>query len=212
MPQVGRMHDRLPGALGPGDRAPDFVLPAADVDGTVALAEYLRRGPVLLIMLRGLYCPFCRRSVSLLRPTCEALRTAGIALLGLVIASPNRSRQYFRYFPPCFPMAAAPDRAIHRAYGLPEMIRTPQFREETERNAAEVLRELGGQAAPGQAGAAFSAFDGFEMTPEDVSEWQRPLQGVGNFLIGQDGVIRWAHCDMRTITLLPRAEELLPLV
>ena len=75
-------------ALGPGDAAPDFEFPAADVEGTVSLAEYRRRGPVLLTMLRGLYCPFCRRHVSQLRPTCGALGDAGIALLGVVIASP----------------------------------------------------------------------------------------------------------------------------
>ena len=46
------MTDLACGALGPGDRAPDFTLPAADVDGAVSLAEYRRRGPVLLIMLR----------------------------------------------------------------------------------------------------------------------------------------------------------------
>jgi peroxiredoxin len=51
------MTDPIHGALGPGDRAPDFELPAADVEGRVTLAEHLRRGPVLLTMLRGLYCP-----------------------------------------------------------------------------------------------------------------------------------------------------------
>jgi peroxiredoxin len=55
--------------LGPGDPAPDFELPAADTEGTVALADYRRRGPVLLTLLRALYCPFCRRHIGLLRPT-----------------------------------------------------------------------------------------------------------------------------------------------
>ncbi len=202
------MTDPTSGALGPGDRAPDFDLPAADVEGTVALAEYRRRGPVLLTMLRGLYCPFCRRHISLLRPACEALRSSEIALLGVVIASPERSRQYFRHYPPCFPMAAAPDRAIHRAYRLPEVIRTPEFRQGTERRAAEVLRELGVQAPAGQAAAAtFAASDGFDMTTEDHAEYQRPLQAVGHFLIGHDGVIRWARVEL-TVTPLPETEEL----
>lgn len=205
------MTDSTQGALGPGDRAPDFELPAADVEGTVALAEYRRRGPVLLTMLRGLYCPFCRRHISQLRPTCEALRATGIALLGIVIASPERSRQYFGHFPPCFPMAAAPDRATHRAYGLPEVVRTPEFREDTERKAAEILQELGLQAPPGQAGSVFAASDGFEMTAEDQTEWQRPLQAVAYFLIGRDGLIRWARVEPR-ITTLPKVEELLSLV
>jgi hypothetical protein len=47
-------------------------------------------------------------------------------MLGVVIASPERSRFYFKYLnAPCFPVAAAPDRSVHRAYGLPAVVRTP---------------------------------------------------------------------------------------
>src|SRR5262245_21317397 len=159
----------------PGDRAPDFTLPAADRDGTVALGDFLRRGPVLLVLLTGLYCPFCRRHISQLKPACELLRAGGIELVGLVVASAERARRYFHYRPPCFSMAAAPDRAIHRAYGLAALDRTPAFREETERLAAEALRELGLPAPPGAAGPAFMKWDGFDMTPEDDAEWKRPF-------------------------------------
>jgi peroxiredoxin len=38
-----------------GERAPDFTLPAADREGTISLAEYCDRGPVLLTLFRGLY-------------------------------------------------------------------------------------------------------------------------------------------------------------
>jgi AhpC/TSA family len=146
-------------------------------------------------MLRGLYCPFCRRHISLLRPACETLQDGGITLLGLVIASPERSRQYFRHFPACFPIAAAPDRAIHRAYGLPEVVRTPELRQRAERRAAGILQERSLEAPPGQAASVFAASDGFEMTTEDQAEWQRPLQVVGHFLIGRDGLIRWARVE-----------------
>jgi hypothetical protein len=64
-------------------------------------------------------------------------------LFGVVGESATRARQYFGYRPPCFPIAAAPDRAIHRAYGLPSMERTAQFLEETQRLAAEANAELG---------------------------------------------------------------------
>ena len=147
--------DPIQGALGPGDRAPDFELPAAEAEGTVSLAEYRRRGPVLLVMLRGLYCSFCRRHMSLLRPACETLRGSGVGLLGIVIASPDRARLYFRHFPACFPIAAAPDRATHRAYGLLEVARTPELLKDVERRKAEALREIGIRAAPGEAGAVF---------------------------------------------------------
>jgi hypothetical protein len=108
-------------------------------------------------------------------------------------------------------MAVAPDRSIHRLYGLSEMVRTPEFREETERRAAESLRELGLSAPPGQAGAVFQAADGFEMTAEDEAERQRPLQTIAYFLVGRDGMIRWSHADPR-LTLIPKVEELLSLI
>lgn len=194
-------------ALGPGERAPDFELPAADVEGTVALAEHLRRGPVLLTLLRGLYCPFCRRHISQLRPACEALRLAGIALLGVVVASPERARRYFAHFPPCFPVAAAPDRVLHRAYRLPEMVRTPEFVQGTERRSVEILRELGISAPPGQARPVFIDADGFERTAEDQAESQQLHQMVGYFLIGSDGIIRWTRVDPWMVPL-PDVEEL----
>jgi peroxiredoxin len=205
------MTDPIQGGLVPGDRAPDFDLPAADGEGRVALAEHLRNGPVLLTMLRGLYCSFCRRHISQLRPTCVEARSAGLSLLGIVVASPERARQYFGHFPPCFPMAAAPDRATHRAYGLPQVDRTPAFRQETERRAAEILRELAVEAPVGQATAVFATADGFEMTPEDQAEWQRPLQSVAYFLIGRDGLIRWTRVEPRIVPL-PKLEELLSMI
>src|SRR5262249_3335196 len=155
--------------------------------------------------------PFCRRHISQLRPACEALRVRGIELVGIVVASAERARRYFHYRPSCFPMAAAPDRAIHRAYGLPCNERSPAVREETERLAAAALTELGLKAAPGQAGQTFMKRDGFDMTPEDDAEWKRPFQWVGYFLVSPDGIIRWARVVPR-VQPLPPAEELLALV
>ena len=39
----------------PGEPAPDFTLPAANREGSVSLADYRGRSPVLLVMYRGLY-------------------------------------------------------------------------------------------------------------------------------------------------------------
>ena len=85
------------------------------------------------------------------------------------------------------------------------------MRQITERTAAAILQEQGLQAPPGQAAAVFAASDGFEMTGDDEAEWQRPLQQVAHFLIGRDGVIRWARAEMR-LTVLPTTEELLHLL
>jgi len=39
----------------PGEPAPDFTLPAGNREGTVSLADYRGRSPVLLALYRGLY-------------------------------------------------------------------------------------------------------------------------------------------------------------
>jgi class 3 adenylate cyclase len=116
-----------------------------------------------------------------------------LALLGVVVASPERARQYFRHFPACFPIAAAPDRAIHRAYRLPEAAKTPAFVEETERRAAKILRDQGVKVEAGEARSVFMASNGFAITVEDQAELQRQNQTVGQFLIGRDGLIRWTY-------------------
>src|SRR4029434_9521208 len=135
------MAEQLGPLLGPGDPAPDFDLPAADREGRISLSDYYRRGPVLLLLLRGLYCSFCRRHISRLKSSCDLLQSAGIPMLGVVIASTERSRLYFRYRnAPCFPLAAAPARSVHRAYGLPAVVRTPEMISVFTQESGEDLR------------------------------------------------------------------------
>ena len=64
--------------VSPGEPAPDFVLPAVNRDGTVSLADYRGKTPVLLAMMRGLYCAFCRRHVAQLGTTRQKLRPLGV--------------------------------------------------------------------------------------------------------------------------------------
>ena len=39
----------------PGEEAPDFTLPTAHREGSMSLADYRGKSPVLLALLRGLY-------------------------------------------------------------------------------------------------------------------------------------------------------------
>ena len=41
--------------LRPGEEAPDFSLPEAHREGSISLAEYRGKTPVLVALLRGLY-------------------------------------------------------------------------------------------------------------------------------------------------------------
>lgn len=43
------------GTLQPGDPAPDIALPAVVGEGTITLADYRGRRPVLVALFRGLY-------------------------------------------------------------------------------------------------------------------------------------------------------------
>ncbi len=50
---MATIEPRLP--VQPGERAPDFTVPAAHGDGLFSLADYRGRSPVLLALFRGLY-------------------------------------------------------------------------------------------------------------------------------------------------------------
>jgi peroxiredoxin len=77
--------------LAPGDPAPDFMLPAVNQDGSVALADYRGKTPVLLAMMRGLYCAFCRRPIAQLGTTRQKLRPLGVDVLAIIAMPAERA-------------------------------------------------------------------------------------------------------------------------
>src|SRR5688500_9510027 len=94
------MIERIPnGPVRPGEEAPDFVLPAINREGTVALEDYRGKGPVLVSLFRGLYCPFCRRHLAALNVIQDKLIAGGVVTLGVFITPVERARLYFRYRP-----------------------------------------------------------------------------------------------------------------
>jgi peroxiredoxin len=103
-----------------GDTAPEFVLPAVDGDGNVALRDYLGRSPVFLGLFRGLYCAFCRRAVAELGRLSTKLATLGIETLGIVATPTDHARLYFRYHRVPISLGADPAMTTHAAYGLPK--------------------------------------------------------------------------------------------
>src|SRR6266852_5385503 len=113
--------------VSPGEPAPDFVLPAVNQEGTVALADYRGRTPVLLAMMRGLYCAFCRRHIAQLGTTRQKLRALGVEALAIVAMQPESARLYYRFRPVGVPIAADPDLATQRAYGVPQPALTPEI-------------------------------------------------------------------------------------
>lgn len=195
--------------LQPGDPAPDFTLPAADQAGTVTFSEYWTRGPVMLALFRGLYCPFCRRQMVQLGAAADKLRARGVATLGVVATPAERARLYFRFHPARYPLGADPELAAHRAYGLPRGPLTPETRQEIDAAARVWARELGVPVRPGAATEAIERFDGFEPLPSDHADLERhQAQSIGQFLVGRDGIVRWARVEQGAGDF-PGEEELL---
>ena len=98
-----------------------------DGTGTVSLADYRGKTPVLLAMMRGLYCAFCRRHIAQLGTTRQKLRALGVEALAIVAMQPERVRLYYRYRPVSVPVAADPELVTHRAYGVPQPALTPEI-------------------------------------------------------------------------------------
>src|SRR4029079_14258891 len=101
--------------------------------------------------------------------------------------------------------AADPERATHRAFGLPNL----QFAEgetvwpykvafgDAMKMQVEMPGELPGPMTPMEAAEYLNRKDGFEMT--DVDRRIQATAGsqlIGQFLIDRDGVVRWTFTEV----------------
>jgi peroxiredoxin len=187
--------------VSPGERAPDFVLPAVNLDGTVALADYRGKTPVLLAMMRGLYCAFCRRHIAQLSTTRQKLKPLGVEVLAIVAMPPERLRLYYRFRPVGVPVAADPDLATHRAYGVPQPALTPEITQAVVAKYRGLAGELQIPATdPAEIRSVLCQRDGFEplqSEQQDRRDWseRHGAQLVGQFLVDRQGIVRWANIE-----------------
>src|SRR5262245_10389301 len=105
--------------VAPGERAPEFALPAANGTGIVSLADYRGSAPVFLGLLIGLWCPFCRRAIAQMAANEPKLKTAGVETVGVVATPPENAQLYFKFRPTRLRLGSDPELATYRAYGLP---------------------------------------------------------------------------------------------
>lgn len=200
------MSDRTElGPLQPGERAPNVVLDAITREGKIAIDDFRGSKPVLVGLFRGLHCPFCRRHITALSRLTPALAEKGIENLTVVNTPIDRARLYFRYHPmPALIAASDPERASHRAFGLPNL----QFTEDetawphkiamsdAAKLQIDVPGELPGPMGVFEAGEILDRKDGYELTEADqqmVATGQGQL--VGQFLLDRDGVVRWTFTE-----------------
>ena len=192
--------------LQPGDVAPNVVLDAITRQGKVAVDDYRGRTPVLIGIFRGLHCPYCRRHIAAMAQLEPALRAKGVDTLTVVNTPVERARLYFRYRPmPNVLAAADPERASHRAFGLPNLEFT-QDENDWPRKVAmsqmmsmkvNVTGELPEPLDPMAAMAALNKMDQYEITNADKEMQAIGLgQLVGEFLLDREGIIRWSFTEV----------------
>lgn len=188
-----------------GDPAPRFSLAAVDRDRTVALDDYRGTSALLLGMLRGIYCSYCRRQMVQLDEITDGLQALGVEILVVITTPVHRARVYAEFYPPSLPLASDPGMSVHSAYGLPR----PQVTDAATdwpltvnpKDIDEVMPvyTLGQISEPMPLGRVVKIFDerdGFRPSEEDDREknatWN---QMSGLVLIDRGGIVRWVDIE-----------------
>lgn len=188
----------------PGETAPDFTVPAVSGEGDIGLGDYVGQRPLLVGLFRGIYCPFCRRHMTILDAIGRQLAETGVATMAVVTTPIERARRYFRYRPTKMVLGSNPDMSVHRAFGLPasEITKEPMEWPRTI-NLAEFEKfhvnpndELEEAVSVEEAGKLLDAKDNFVFEPgdqEDANATWNQLCGI--FLIDSNATVRWVHVE-----------------
>jgi peroxiredoxin len=214
------------GPLQPGDRAPNVVLDAITQEGKISLDDFRGQKPVLVGLFRGLHCAFCRRHIAAQARLDPELREKGVESLTVVNTPIERARLYFRYHPmPNLLAASDPERASHRAFGLPNLEFTENetaWPNKVSMATAMAMRvnlpdELPEPMDPFAAAEILDRKDHYEVTEAD----QQMLatghgQLIGQFLLDRQGIVRWSFTEVpeggRYMFGAPNPEELMSAV
>jgi peroxiredoxin len=212
--------------LQPGDRAPNLVLDAITQEGKIALDDFRGQKPVLVGLFRGLHCAFCRRHIAAQARLDPELREKGVESLTVVNTPIERARLYFRYHPiPNLLAASDPERASHRAFGLPNLEFTQNetnWPYKVSMAAVKDMRvdipgELPGPMDPIAATEILNKKDHYELTEADEQMMATGHgQLVGQFLLDRQGIVRWSFTEVpeggRYMFGAPNPQELMSAV
>ena len=155
-------------ALAPGASAPSFTLTAANGE-QVSSASLLARGPLVVLFIRGRWCPFCVATLEAYNEALPQLRAAGAELVAISPMTVKHSAfEADQHKLLQFPLLSDAGNAVARQFGL-------VYRVEPEQQALykRVFINL------------------VQQNGDD--SWELPIPAA--FVIGQDGRIRWAFAD-----------------
>ena len=155
--------DTFAGALRAGDRAPVFRLADAR-GGEIALDDLLADGPVVLVFYRGAWCPYCNLQLAAFQSALADIRAAGAALVAVSPQTPDQSLTLAERRALEFPVLSDVGNAVARGYGL-------------------VFSQRGCDGHVARARHRAADFNGDDSNT---------LPAASTFVIGEDGVIRFA--------------------
>ena len=170
-------------ALKAGDVAPEFTLAAPD--GTlVSSADLLRSGPLIVSFYRGVWCPYCNMELQALQEALPSFRDANARLVAISPQTRVNSRKAVRENGLDFPILSDPGNESAAAFGL--RFALPDYLVALYTSLKNDLPGFNGDAS-----------------------WTLPMPG--RFVIGQDGVIRYAEVNP-DYTRRPEPLDILPAV
>lgn len=157
------------GACKPGDRMPSFLLPSADGE-LIDSEELLARGPLVVTVFRGGWCPYCSATLEALEAALPDISGAGGMLVVMTPETGGRALAMKQGHSIYYEVLVDVDLAVAMAFGI--VFRTPPLYVELLRRQGIDLAERSGNPA-----------------------WLLPIPAT--FLIGRDGVIvqSWVNVD-----------------
>jgi peroxiredoxin len=170
-------------ALKAGDTAPLFVLNDAN-SNPVASSALLGQGPLVVSFYRGVWCPYCNMELQALREALPAFRALGAQPVAISPQNAVNSRKSIRTNALDFPILSDPGNETAAAFGL-------RF------------------ALPGYLVDLYKSLKNDLPTFNGDTSWTLPMPG--RFVIGQDGIIRYAEVNP-DYTHRPEPSVMLPVL
>ncbi|WP_193212132.1 peroxiredoxin-like family protein [Luteolibacter marinus] len=151
-----------------GDKAPDFTLEDA-AGKAVQLSTLWKDGPVILTWYRGGWCPYCNIALAALQEKLPEFRAAGARLVALTPELPDKSLSTKEKNHLEFEVLTDLNHRVAKNYGIAFEL-TPEVRELYKKH-----------------------FNLTDFNGKEAGEGTLPL--AATYIIGRDGVIRWAFVD-----------------
>ena len=163
-----------------GDKAPDFSLNGTS-GHTIALAELLNKGPIVVTFFRGEWCPFCDLELRAYQKDLAKFTAHGASLVAISPQSAGNNASTAKNKSLGFEVLADPGNKVAKAYGIAFSMSAAE---------QELYKDFGTDL-PSINGAA---------------DWDLPVPAT--FVIDRAGRIAWAHVDSNYTTRAEPADVL----